>query len=160
MRKNFNIYLVGVLKWKSFDFKTFDISTIEEILNDHTRFFNFDIPTGKEVNYILNLEKRITSDLKLLKKKEIIDKTTYKNIKTVGSRPGILYRLGKVLKETKNGLPSFCPILSAIGTLTYKLAKLLHPFLTILTENKYAVTDSFLLLMKFLNKTVIYIWIV
>ena len=46
-------------------------------------------------------------------------------------------------KETKNGLPPFRPILSAIGTPTYKLAKCLLPFLTPLTENEYIVTDSF-----------------
>ena len=60
------------------------ISTIEEI------FSNLNIPAGKEIDYITNLEKRISSDLKLLKDKEIIDKATYKNIKPVGSRPGIL----------------------------------------------------------------------
>ena len=44
---------------------------------------------------------------KLLKDEEIIDKATYKNIKPVGSRPDVLYELGKVHKETKNGLPPF-----------------------------------------------------
>ena len=42
-------------------------SAIEEILIDHTKFSNLDIPAGNEINYITNLEKRITSDLKLLK---------------------------------------------------------------------------------------------
>ena len=45
------------------------ISVIEEILNDHIKFSNLNIPAGKEINYITNLEKRITSDLKLLKGK-------------------------------------------------------------------------------------------
>ena len=45
------------------------ISAIEEILNDHTKFSNLDILAGKEINYIKNLEKRITFDLKLLKDK-------------------------------------------------------------------------------------------
>ena len=52
----------------------------------------------------------VTSDLKILKDEEIIDKATYKNIKPVRSRPGVLYRLGKVHKETNNGLPTFRPI--------------------------------------------------
>ena len=39
---------------------------------------------------IINLEKRITSELKILKDKGIIDKSNNKNIKPVGSRPGIL----------------------------------------------------------------------
>ena len=45
------------------------ISAIEEILNDHIKFSNLDIPAGREINYIINLEKRISSDLKLLKDK-------------------------------------------------------------------------------------------
>ena len=65
------------------------LSAIEEILNDHTKFPNLDIPADKEINYIANFEERITSDLKLLKDREIIDKATYKNIKPARSRPGI-----------------------------------------------------------------------
>ena len=34
------------------------ISAIKEILNDHTKFSNLDIPAGKEINYITNLEKK------------------------------------------------------------------------------------------------------
>ena len=67
------------------------ISAIEEILNDNSKFSKLDIPAGKEINHIVNLEKKITSELNLFKDKEIIDKSTYKSIKLVGSRPGILY---------------------------------------------------------------------
>ena len=119
------------------------ISAIEEILNDHTKFSNLDILAGKEINYITNLEKRISSDLKLLKDKEIIDKATYKNIKPVGSRPGVLYGLERVHKEAKNGIPPFRPILLAIDTPTYKLAKYLLPCLTPLTQNEHTVTKPF-----------------
>ena len=93
------------------------ISAIEEILND---FSNLDIPAGKEINYITILEKRISSDLKLLKDEKTIDKATYKNIKPVGSRPSVLCGLGKVHKET--------PI--------YKRAKFFIPFLTPLIQNE------------------------
>ena len=123
--------------------KTFYISAVEDILNDHTKFSNLNIPAGKEISYKTSHEKRITSDLKLLKSEEMIDKATYRNIKPVGSRSGILYGIGKVNRETKNGPPPFPPILPAIGTSTYKLEKFLLPFLTPLTENKYTVTDSF-----------------
>ena len=72
------------------------ISVIEEILNDNSKFSKLDIPAGKEINHIVNLEKRITSELKLLKDKGIIDKSTYTSIKPVGSRLGILYGSGKI----------------------------------------------------------------
>ena len=119
------------------------ISAIEELLNDNSKFSKLDIPTGKEINHIVNLEKRITSELKLLKDKEIIDKSIYKSIKPVGSRPGVLYGLGKIHKETRNGIPPFRPILSAIGTPTYNLAKFLLKFLTPSTAHEFTVIDSF-----------------
>ena len=51
----------------------------------------------------------------------------YKSMRPVGSRPSILYGLGKIHKETHNGLPPFRSILSASSTPTHKLAKfLLH----------------------------------
>ena len=77
------------------------IIAIEEILNDNSKFSKLDIPASKEINHIVNLEKRITSELKLLKDKEIIDKSTYKSIKPVGSRPGISYGSSKIHKETR-----------------------------------------------------------
>ena len=52
------------------------ISMIEEILNENSKFTKLDTPAGKEMNHIVNLEKKITSELKLLKDKEIIDKYT------------------------------------------------------------------------------------
>ena len=104
------------------------INVIEKICNGNSKFSKLDIPAGKEINHIVNLEKRITSELKLLKDKEIIDKSTYKSIKPLGSRPGILYGSGKIHKETRNGLPPFRPILSASDTPTYKLAKILLKF--------------------------------
>ena len=97
----------------------------------------------RKINHTVNLDKRITSELTLIKDKEIIDKSTYKSIKPVGSRTGILCGSCKIHKETRNGLPSFRPILSAIDTPTYKLAKFLLKFLTPLTTNEYTATDSF-----------------
>ena len=52
------------------------ISTIEGILSDNSKFSKLDTPAGTDINHIVNLEKRITSELKLLKDKEIIDKST------------------------------------------------------------------------------------
>ena len=46
-------------------------------------------------------------------------------------------------KPLINRLTPFKPILSAIGTPTYKLAKLLVPVLSDITQNEFTVTDSF-----------------
>ena len=53
------------------------ISAIEEVLNDHIEFSNLDISAGKDINYITNIEKRINSDLKLLKEEEVIGKNSW-----------------------------------------------------------------------------------
>ena len=50
------------------------ISAIEEVFNDNSKSSELDIPAGKEINHIVNLKKRIPSELKLLKDKEIIYK--------------------------------------------------------------------------------------
>ena len=62
-------------------------------------------------------------------------------MKPVCSRPGILYGLGKIHKETRNGRPTFRPILSVIGIPTYKLGKLLLNLLT--PSTTYTVIDLF-----------------
>ena len=67
----------------------------------------------------------------------------YKKIKAVGSKPGILYGLCKVYKEITDICPPFRPILSAIGTPSYKLAKFLVPKLSSITFNEFTVNDSF-----------------
>ena len=67
----------------------------------------------------------------------------YKKIKAVGSRPGILYGLCKVHKAITDVCPPFRPILSAIGTPSYKLAKLLVPKLSRVTSNEFTLKDSF-----------------
>ena len=66
-----------------------------------------------------------------------------RNLLTKVYRPGILYGLGKIHQETCNGIPPFRPILSAIGTRTYNLAKFLLKFLTPSTANEFTVIDSF-----------------
>ena len=54
-----------------------------------------------------------------------------------------MYGSAKVHKIVTDGLPSFRPILSAIGTPTYKLAKFLVPVLEPLTTNEYTIKDFF-----------------
>ena len=59
------------------------------------------------------------------------------------SRPGILYGSPKVCKPCIINNPNFHPILSAIRTPTYKLAKYLVPILSPVTVNEFSVHDSF-----------------
>ena len=50
-----------------------------------------------------------------------------------------------------NKIPQFRPILSAINTPVYKLAKYLVPILSLLTVNDYTVKDSFTFAKEVLN---------
>ena len=105
--------------------KQYLISPIEEILNDKSKFLKLGILAGREINHIVNNKKRITSELELSKYKEISDKSSYKSMKPIGPRPGILHGLSKIHSENRNGIPRFLPILSGIDITTYKLATFL-----------------------------------
>ena len=54
-----------------------------------------------------------------------------------------MYGSCKMHKKCVDGCPIFRPILSALQTPKYKLAKYLVPILEPLTTNKYTVKDSF-----------------
>ena len=57
--------------------------------------------------------------------------------------PARLYGLPKIHKEPVNGLPKYRPIISQIGSTTYKIAKFLLPFIEPYTTNDYTVRDTF-----------------
>ena len=75
-----------------------------------------------------------------------------KFVKPVGTRPGIMYGNCKVHKQV-DGCPPFRPILSALKTPTYNLAKFLVPILNPLTRNEYTVKDHFNLRKRYVSKT-------
>ena len=89
------------------------------------------------------MEKRVTDVLKNLGDKKEISIEQYKDSIPSVSRPGIMYGSVKVHKIVTDGLPCFTPILSVIGTPTYKLAKFLVPMLQPLTTNEHTIKDSF-----------------
>ena len=82
--------------------KTSYTEKVGEILKDLSKFEKIEIPHGKDINYIINLEKKFKSIIKPLFDNDIIDKSTYKFIQPVGSKPGVLYGLAKVHKKLLN----------------------------------------------------------
>ena len=66
-----------------------------------------------------------------------------KSVKPVGTRPGIMCGNFRVHKQQVDGCPTFRPILSALQTPTYNLAKFIVPILNPLAKNEYTVKDSF-----------------
>ena len=118
------------------------IRHIEKILDDATKFEKVKIKKGI-LNFSINHERRINDYLKSLEKSGSLTTDQYKKIKAIGSRPGSLYGLCKVHKAIIDACPPFRPILSAIGTPSYKLAKSLVPKLCSITFNEFTVKDSF-----------------
>ena len=81
------------------------------------------------------MENRVADVPNNFRDKKEISIEQYKDLSPSCSRPAIIYASVKVHKTVTDGLPSFRPILSAIGTPTYKLAKFLVPMLEPLTIN-------------------------
>ena len=55
--------------------KCFYINVIKKKFNDNVEFSKFDILAGKGINHIIMLKESITSELKLLKNKKVVDKS-------------------------------------------------------------------------------------
>ena len=91
------------------------------------------------------MEENIKNCLDDLLENNYLSQEDYKQLKPVGSRPGIMYGSCKVHKVQTNGveLPPFRPILSAIRTCAYNLARFFVPILKEYTINEYTVKDSF-----------------
>ena len=116
---------------------------MSKILNKNAKFEMLQFDRDKELNYILNLEKKNIYVLKDLKNKEEITEVDYLHQYPCGSRPGILHGMAKVHKPVINWCPSLLPILSAINTPSYKLAQFLVLLLTPLTSDDFTIKDSF-----------------
>ena len=113
------------------------IEKMESLLGDTSKFRALDNDLYKLTK---SREKSLQNFLLTLKKKGVFCDSTYKKVYPNGSRPGILYGLPKI---HKNGVP-LRTILSAIGTVSYKLCKVfLVPLLSQFVNNKFTIKDSF-----------------
>ena len=128
------------------------LEKMKEMLNKNDQFLKLSIQEEKHYNFLINLEKKIREPLKELYQLDIIDKKTYDKLCPVGSHFGILYGLAKVHKQLINNCPPFRPILSAIGTPTYNIARFLVPILKPLTTNDYTLKDTFEFSRDILNQ--------
>ena len=118
------------------------LQNINNILADETKFESITFKKD-EVNYLLDMEKKIRCVLNELLKSHKISKQEFDKMLPIGSRPGVLYGLAKVHKKPVNGSPPFRPILSAIGTPTYNLSKFLIPLMAPVTTNEFTINNTF-----------------
>ena len=111
------------------------IEGVKRAISDSNKFVQLNITPDKYLNYIINVEKKFKQLFKDLLDNDKISKDEYDKICPKGSRPGILYGNPKIHKPVVDNLPKFRPILSAINTPGYNLAKFLIPILEALTHN-------------------------
>ena len=78
------------------------LKSIETLQKDYSKFNNTPVARDKDLNYIINSEKRVTDLLKKLKNKNAISEETYNKLRPVGSKPGTLYGSAKVHKPLLN----------------------------------------------------------
>ena len=129
--------------------KTSYFTKMNSILCDESKFKKVDFfqksLKNNELDYILEKEGEIVDFLKELKDSKVISETAFNQLKPSGSQPGVLYGLCKVHKgvSADGSPPPFRPILSAINTPSYKIAKFLTPLLSKLTKNEFVSKDSF-----------------
>ena len=99
---------------------------------------------------MVNLEKKLKEHFKTLEKDNKMSEDEFKIF--VQSTHAQVFCMAN-LKSTKliNNIPQFRPILSAINTPVYKLAKYLVPILSLLTVNDYTVKDSFTFAKEVIN---------
>ena len=111
------------------------INKLNDIISDRSKFELINTEIGKQIRL---QEKRVTAYLLKFKKSNVISKEIYDKLHPVGTLPGRLYGLPKT---HKNNIP-LRPILSAINTPTYNIAKFLVPLIQPLSINKYTIKDT------------------
>ena len=135
------------------------MKSVETLFKDSSKFKNIPVAPDKDLNYIINSVKRVIDLLKKIRNKNAIIEETYNKLRPVGSKPESLYGSAKVHKPFLKWIPPFIPILSGTDTPAYKLAKVLVPILSDITQNKFTFKDFFTFADK-MTKTVIFIWLV
>ena len=113
---------------------------VEEILADNEKFEQLkENETVKRETRLQNLLRQLVKEKKDPKKSKIT-KEVYKRIIPCGSRAGVMYGLPKI---HKNGVP-VRPIISAIGTYNYNLAKYLDEILKpLISDKSFIIKDTF-----------------
>ena len=118
------------------------IKHMESRLSNKAKFEKVDTKKGL-LNFTVNHEKRINKYLKSFKSSGALTVDQHKKIKAVGSRPAVSYGLGKVHKNIVDRCPPFRPIISAIKTPSYKIAKFLVFRMNSITSNEFTIKDTF-----------------
>ena len=116
---------------------------MNDILSDQKKFSKVRLKDGTLLNFAIDQEKHVDKVLKKLVESKSMTEKTRNSLKPIGTRPGIMHGSCKVPKASVGNCLPFRPILLALNTPTYKLAKFLVPILKPLTTNGFTVKDYF-----------------
>ena len=119
------------------------IKKMQEMVDDESKFEKVKVKEGKDYNFMVKEKATVDKILADLVKKKSIDEDQRKRLSPDGPTPARLYGSPKIHKPLVDGLPKYRPIISQIGSSTYKLAKFLLDFVKPHTTNEYTVKDTF-----------------
>ena len=95
---------------------------MENLLSDQIKIESVTLKHGAFLNFAMNKEKLVDTIFKYLVNYKSMSKEIPNSVKSVGTRPGTMYRLCKVHKQDLDGCPPFRPILSALHSPTHNFA--------------------------------------
>ena len=116
---------------------------MQEMVDDVSKFEEVEVEDGKDYNFMHKETKEVHSLLAELVQKHSITYAQRMSLQPDGPNPARLYGLPKIHKPLVDGLPKYRPIISQIGSPTYKIAKFLLGFIQPFTTNEYTVKDTF-----------------
>ena len=113
---------------------------MQDMVDDVSKFEKIAVKEGKDYNFMVKETRDVDN---LLKKLLGVNDAERVKLSPDGPNPARLYGLPKVHKPPVDGLPKYRPIISQIGSPTYKIAKFLLAFIQPFTTNEYTVKDTF-----------------
>ncbi len=116
------------------------LKRMQEMVDDVSKFEKIAVKDGKKYNFMVKETREVDNILK-----ELLGITREERLKLSpdGPNPARLYGLPKIHKPLVDGLPKYRPIISQIGSPTYKIAKFLLSFVQPFTTNEYTIRDTF-----------------
>ena len=119
------------------------LNRLQEMVDDTTKFQKLNVKPGKDYNFMTKEKKEVDNLLSELVEKRSLSEAQRERLSPDGPNPARLYGLPKIHKPLVNGLPKCRPIISQIGSPTYKIAKFLLEFVQPCTTNEYTIKDTF-----------------
>ena len=119
------------------------LKRLQEMVSDESKFEKLDVEADKDYNFMVKEKKMVDNFLATLVSKKSIDETVRSKLTPHGPQPARLYGSPKIHKPPVDGVPKYRPIISQIGSSTYKIAKFLLTYIQPHTSNEYTIRDTF-----------------